>query len=311
MGWIKRNLFFAVAGVLALGLLGAAGFYGYKGWARNSAAFDKLNEIYQTLHELINQKPSPGNAKINNTEAARDQEHQIREWIIQARKHFQPIAPIPKSDGGPVSSELFAAALRRTIDQLQREADAANVLLPPQYNFSFAAERPLVKFASGSLDVLPTQLGEVKAISEILFAARVNALDGVQRIRMSDDDAGGSQGDYLDDQSVTNELAVITPYTVVFRAFSPEIAQTLAGFASSPNCFVVKGVNVQPAGDASVGTSSPMGMGEQQTGYQPPMGLPSAMTPSAPGRGGLQTVLKEQLLRVTMEVELVKLLPKN
>jgi hypothetical protein len=311
MGWIKRNLFFVIAGVLALGLLGAAGFYGYQGWARNSAAFDKLNEIYGTLHELNLPENSPGNDRVNKTEAARDQEHQIREWINQARKHFQPIAPIPNPTDGPVSSELFAAALRRTIDQLQREADAANVMLPPQYNFSFAAERPLVKFAPGSLDVLPTQLGEVKAISEILFAARVNALDGVQRIRMSDDDASGSQGDYIDNQSVTNELAVITPYTVVFRAFSPEIAQTLAGFASSPNCFVVKGINVQPAGSAPVGIGGNGGGGPNEGGMSPPMGMPAFMTPASPARGGLQTVLNEQLLRVTMQVDLVKLLPKN
>jgi hypothetical protein len=30
-----------------------------------------------------------------------------------------------------------------------------------------------------------------------------------------------------------------------------------------------------------------------------------------PGRGGLQTVLNEQLLRVTLVVEVVKLLPKK
>jgi hypothetical protein len=169
-----------------------------------------------------------------------------------------------------------------------------------------------VKFAPSSLDALPTQLGEVKTISEILFAARVNALDGVQRIRLSDDDANGSQGDYMDDQSVTNDLAVITPYIVVFRAFSPEIAQTLAGFASSPNCFVVKGINVQPAGVTTGGASTSMTtmtMGRDVGRYQSPAGMPT--TPVVTGKGGLQTVLNEQLLSVTMEVELVKLLPKN
>ena len=40
MGWIKRNLFFVIGGVLALGLLGAAGFYDYASWRRNTAAFD-------------------------------------------------------------------------------------------------------------------------------------------------------------------------------------------------------------------------------------------------------------------------------
>jgi hypothetical protein len=308
MGWIKRNLFFVIGGVLALGLLGAAGFYNYKSWSSNSAALAQLNEIYGTLRDLVNQKPSPGNDKINNTEAARDQERQVREWINQARKHFEPIEPIPSPAAGRVSSESFGDALRRTIDQLQHEADAANVIVPPKYDFSFGAEFPLVKFAPDSLKALPKQLGEVKTISEILFAARINALDGVQRTRASADDAGGSQADYTDDQPAANNLAVITPYTVVFRAFSPEIAQVLAGFASSPNCFIVKSINVQPAGDASVGTPT---MGMEPGRYQPTMGVPAPTTPAGGGRGGLQTVLKEQLLRVTIDVELVKLPSKN
>jgi hypothetical protein len=36
-----------------------------------------------------------------------------------------------------------------------------------------------------------------------------------------------------------------------------------------------------------------------------------ALAPSFPGKGGLPTVLKEQLLRVSMEVEFVKRLPKT
>ena len=106
MIWIKRNLFFVIGGVLALGLLGAAGFYDYASWKRNSAAFDKLNEVYNTLRELTNQKPSPGNDKINNIEAAKQQEARLRDWIRQAQQYFQPIAPIPNPTNGPISNEI-------------------------------------------------------------------------------------------------------------------------------------------------------------------------------------------------------------
>jgi hypothetical protein len=102
---------------------------------------------------------------------------------------------------------------------------------------------------------------------------------------------------------VTTELAVLTPYTVTFRAFSPEIAQTLAGFASSPHGFIVESINVQPAGAALMGGGPGMGMGAPP----PPTPMPGAM----PGKGGLQTVLQEQLLRATIEIEIVKLLPKK
>ena len=326
MAWIKRNLFFVIGGILALGLLGAAGFYNYKEWSRNSAAFDKLNEYYGTLRNLIsNQKPSPGNDKVDNIAAAREQERRIRNWIRQAADYFQPIAPIPNTGNNAVSSEAFAAALRRTIDQLQREADAASVTLPPKYNFSFEAQRDLVKFAPGSLGSLAAQFGEVKTISEILFAARVNTLDGIQRVRVSDDDASGPQADYFDDHSVTNNLAVLTPYQITFRSFSPEIAQVLAGFASSPHGFIVKSINVQPAGAAAAtvpgiaATETAVPMLAQQhlppgllvRPAAPPAAPPAPVPTVTPGRGGLQTVLNEQLLRVTLVVEVVKLLPKK
>jgi hypothetical protein len=291
MGWFKRNLFFAIGVVVALGLLGAAGFYDYESWAHNQTAFAKLNEVYNTLSELNKQKPSPGNDKVDNIAAAREQERQLREWINKTRNYFQPIAPIPKLTNAPVSDKLFAEALVRTIGQLQREAANANVKLPPQYDFSFTAHMDQLKFAPGSLEPLSVQLGEVKAISEVFFEAGINALDGIQRFRASPDDASGPQTDYLDDQPVTTDLAVLVPYQVTFRAFSPEIARVLEVFATSQHGFIVKTISVQPAG--ATGTT-----------------VAAAPAP-LPGRGGLQTVLNEQLLRVTMMVEVVKLTPRN
>jgi hypothetical protein len=281
-------------------LLGTAGYYNYKGWSQNTAKFNQLNDIYKALRDLTGKKPSPGGDKVDNIAAAREQERQIRDWIRRAADYFQPIAPIPNTGNNAVSSEAFAAALRRTIDQLQHEADAASVALPPKYNFSFEAERSLVKF-SGNLGALAAQFGEVKTISEILFTARVNSLDGIQRVRVSDDDANGPQADYFDGHSVTNNLAVLTPYQITFRSFSPEIAQVLAGFTSSPHGFIVKSINVQPAG--TFAATSPDATAPTMT----PTPVPTMM----PGKGGLQTVLNEQLLRVTLVVEIVKLLPKK
>jgi hypothetical protein len=311
MAWIKRNLFFVVGGGVALLLLGGAGYYIYAGWTRNSTAFDKLNEIYGTLQNLAQAKPAPGNEKINNTQIAKEQEKQVRDWIIQAGDRFQPIPAIPPNSA--VTSEDYAAALRVTEDHLQHEADSAGVLLPPKYDFSFSAQRPLMKFAAGSLQPLATQLGEVKAICGILYAARINSLDSIQRVRVSDDDAGGPQSDYLDEHAVTNDLAVLTPYVITIRCFTPELAHVLTGFATATNAFIVKSLNVQPAGAASAlptdATSAPgsMPLMRMPGDYSP---APAAVPPMT-GKGGLQTILKEQLLRVTMEVEFVKLLPKS
>lgn len=308
MAWIKRNLFFAIGGAVALLLLGAAAFYDYQGWSHNAAAFDKLNEIYATLKQLNDQKPSPGDGKnINNTQTAKDQEREIRGWVEKAGNYFKPIAPIPNSP--EVTSEAYAAALRRMIDQLQHEAEAASVQLPPKYSFSFEAQRSIVRFAPGSLGPLAVQLGEVKTIAEILFAARVNSLDGIQRARVSEDDVAGSQSDYIAEIAITNELVVTTPYAVTFRSFTPELAAVLAGFAASPNGFIVKGVNVSPAGLTPSGGGFGRGEGGMPgEGFAPPA-YPAAG--AGISKSGSPSFLNEQLLRVTMEVVIVKPLLKK
>jgi hypothetical protein len=313
MGWLKRNLFFAIGGIVALGLLGAAGVYDFESYSNNQAAFAKLNEVYNNLKDLAKKKPAPGDSHVDNIAAANDQRKQLEDWIHQAHEHFQPVAPIPPPASGPLSSESFAGALHRTVAQLQHEADAANVTLPPQFSFSFSADRDRLTFAPGSLEPLAVQLGEVQAVSKILFGARVNALDSVQRFRVSPDDLNGPQTDYLDDPPDTNNLAVLVPYQVTFRAFGPEIAQVLQGFAASPHAFIVKNINVQPAGGAEPSAQmqpfQPVPTYAQTPGYPPPSMTPPPAGP--PGRGGLQTVLNEQLLRVTLEVDLVKLTAKN
>jgi hypothetical protein len=310
MGWFKRNMFFVIGVVVALGLLGAAGYYDYASWGHNQAAFTHLNEVYNQWSEAARQKPSPGSGAVDNIAAAKEQEGKLRQWIGQTRIYFQPIAPIPKPTNGPVTSELFGDALHRTIAQLQHEAEAANVALPPQYSFSFAAHMERLTFAPGSLNPLSVQLGEVKTISEILFGAGVNALDGIQRVRVSDDDASGPLPDYLDDQQVTTEMAVMVPYQVTFRGFSAEIARVLEGFAASPHGFIVKTISVQTAGVSTVIPQAVTPDTSFRSGYNSPNGAPAPPAQS-PGKGGLQTVLNEQLLSVTLKIEVVKLSPRN
>lgn len=325
MGWIKRNILFVAVSLVALLSLGGGGFYIWQTWSANSEKSEKLNEVYNNLKSLTQKSPAPGNEKVNNTETAKKQQQAVQQWINSNARYFQPIPAIPATTN--VTGELFASALRRTVDQLQKTAESEGVVLPPKYDFSFSAQRPLVKFAAGSLEALAAQLGEVKVLSETLFSARINALDSIQRIRVSNDDIAGPQGDYFDGQPTTNELAVLTPYVVTFRTFTPELSRLLAAFAAASNTFLVKAINIQPAGMASSTPTDPAMGGMPMPGmmpggypgripgeYMPMPGQPVSAPVSAPApaaRGGLQTVLKEQLLRVTMQVEYVKLLPKS
>ena len=333
MAWIKRNLAFVIGGVVALALLVAAGFYIYQSWNQNDAAREKLNETYKALDALTKKTPSPGNDKVNNTQIAVDQQKQLLQWMSSVAPFFQPIPAIPSAIGDSGNSAVFRSALATTIKGLQDEAGSVSVGLAPNYGFSFEAYRNQLNLSPASLAPLSLQLGEVKVLADILLAARVNALDSIQRLRISDSDASGPAGDYLDAVPTTNDLAILTPYAVTFRSFTPEISQVLAGFATSKYALIVKSITVQPAGaadaqagpDQQPGMNMPMPMpmpGERRymPGY-PPAGLPGMGMPGANGlppagqpatsKGGLQTIIKEQLLRVTLQIEVVKLLPKK
>jgi hypothetical protein len=299
MAWIKRNLFFAAGLLVALLLLAVAVVYDLHSLSDNTAQQDRLKEVYDKLKQDGGAKYTWGNDQINNIQTAKNQTAQIIKWIGQAESHFAPVTPIPNTPD--VTSEAFANALRQTIDQLQREAVADGVELPPKYGFSFEEQRSNLKYTSGSLPPLSVQLGEVKNISEIFFAARINALDSVQRARVSDDDTAGPQADYVNDLPTTNDLAILTPYAATFRTFSGELAAVLAGFAASPHGFIVTGINVAPAAQAAQAGNGPDGT---------PMPPPPPPVAAGPGRTGTPTVLNEQLLKVTLQIEIVKLLKK-
>ncbi len=305
MDWIKRNLSFVIGGVVALVLLGLAGWYFYSKLQLNNEKLDKLNEQYAKLDTLNKQNPHPGNDKVHNIQAAKDQQQQLRAFIRKSREYFQRIPPIP--DSHKVNSQEFSSSLSRVIDQLQHDAANNSVTLPPKYNFSFEAQRQGLSFASGSLEPLSVQLGEVKTICDALFQARINSLDNLRRERVSADDKDGPQTDYLDQKSVTNELAILSPYEVTFRCFSPELAAALGGFASSSSGLLVKTINVEPA-PALNGTESgalALASGQQPGAASPPPA--SGVLPAAAGRGGLPTVLDERLLRVTLTLDVVKM----
>jgi hypothetical protein len=314
MSWIKRNLYFLVFSVLAVALMGLAGWYLYAKWQLSNDITAKLNEQYEKLGRLNGEKPHPGSRDIDNIQAAKDQRQQLTNYIQQARKYFQRVPAIPNSP--KVNSQDFTAALRRTLDQLQRDAVSASVNLPPDpggYSFSFAAEKPRVTFATGSLEPLSIQLGEVKALCDVLFQAKINSLDNLRRERVSTDDANGPATDYLTETSTTNDQAVLTPYELTFRCFSSELASVLAGFASSPYSLIVKNINVELA---SASSGSVVAGGFEPNTYQnPPLQpaaappTPAAFTPASSPRGGLPTVLDEKQLKVTLMLNVVKLLP--
>jgi hypothetical protein len=246
MSWLKRNLFFVIGSLVALILMGLAGWFLYSKWSQNNDVLASLNSDYDQLKNLNSQNPHPGSGSINNIKIAKEQREQLLEFLKKTRPFFDPIPRIP--DLAKITDRDFSAALSQTIEQLRNEATNSSVTLPPDnYSFSFTSQKSKISFAAGSLDRVATQLGEIKALAEIFFAAKVNSLDNLRRERVSQDDSFGLQTDYLTDKTTTNTLAVLTPYDVTFRSFSSELAAVLAGLAGSPHGFLLKTINVELA----------------------------------------------------------------
>jgi len=247
MSWIKRNLYFLIGSAIALALIGLAGWFLYTKWELNGENLAKLNADYATLSELNSKKPHPGNDKIDNIAAAVNQTTQLLAFKEKARAHFQRILPIPDIPKTELTDQSFATNFSRTINQLQRDATNASITVPADYYFSFQGQARKLSFAAGSLETLSRQLGEVKAICDVLFNAKINQIDGIRRECVSPDDKlSGSSSDYLPDKSITNAQAVISPYELTFRCFSQELGSVVAGFACSPYSIVIKALNVEP-----------------------------------------------------------------
>ena len=335
MSWIKRNLYFLLGSLVAVVLLGLAVWYGMGKSLADGRAMAELNQAYEELQRLNSLSPHPGAGDVDNIDLGKKQQEQLRAHLVKARELFVPIPAIP--DNTNVTAVEFTAQLRRTIDQMQRDAAQSGVTLPPRYGFTFEAIRPKVTFAPASLQALAVQLGEIKSICDVLFRAKITSLDNLRREKVAaEDDPMMAAADYLTESSVTNDLAVLTPYDVTFRCFSADFASVLSGLANSSHGFIVKFVNIEPGAPTTPGGFETMETPTYTPSYTPPVptypqpGRPMMIEEGGPpryppthyaqpqaypptmavaGRPGPQILINEKVFRVTMRIEVVKLLP--
>src|SRR6516225_22810 len=133
MGWIKRNLFFVIGSLVALILMGLAGWFLYSKWSLNNDVLGSLNGDYEELKRLNSQVPHPGSDSVNNIQMAKDQRTNLVAFLKQTSRYFEPCQRIP--DLPKITDRDFSAALSETIEHLRNQATNASVTLPPDnYN---------------------------------------------------------------------------------------------------------------------------------------------------------------------------------
>ncbi len=332
MLWIKRNLFLALGGLVALGALGFGGFYLWKNVSENKKVETQLEEKKAGLQKLYNADPFPS---TNNIASARDELKKAQAAMRKIKEYFTPL-PYEK-----VTGQAFKTLLDTTLYELRDKAQQTSVLLPSKtYAFSFSAQKDKFIFAEGSFPALSEQLAEVRAICTILFEAKINRLINVRRTRVTTDDPPGSS-DYLELRAESNELTgtLASPYQIEFQSFSPELASVLGSFYKSTNGFLVKAIQVEPVTESGIvggpgpmatapGTPANVPQPPAQPPPQPrvpppavpvprvpPTGAPPAQPgpaivkppgPVAPAAEGIKTVLNEKLLKITFLIDVIK-----
>jgi len=74
MSWIKRNLFFVIGSLVALILMGLAGWFLYTKWGLNNEVLASLNTDYAELKTLNSANPHPGAGSVDNIKLAQEQQ---------------------------------------------------------------------------------------------------------------------------------------------------------------------------------------------------------------------------------------------
>lgn len=320
MSWAKRNLYFLISCIVAVVLLGAAGWYCYTEWQGNNASWDALNQAYVQLKQISDEPITPNQ---ENVHTARAQVKDIQALNGNLRQYLTPIPPIP-TNASKLDDRALAPAIRDTIRQLRVDA-GANITLPLDYAFSFSAQRDKTAYVPQSWGQLAQQLGEVKAICDILFSNRINSLESIQREHTADDlNAAAQQPDYMEFVGVTNNNTVMTPYQVIFQCFDDKLGGVLASFANQPYGIMVRTLQVEPAEMTPGEMSAPTQFQPTPTftpgrapnrdmpGYRgiPAPAAPAPAPTAAPAAtGGLPVIVDENRLRVTMLLEVVKINP--
>lgn len=308
MNWIKRNIIFVASLAVALILMLLGGFLLFTSIQESSTLEEEYNTALASLQGIHSSPAHPGEGKINNLNIARTNLAALQGVLEEAKTIFGTVTIQTN-----VSDVEFKARLENTIHELQQIANEKAIGLPPDFSFTFASQRGKLSFSPGSVPGWLLQLSDVRAITDVLYAANVNAIDNIRRAAISTDEKGGTS-EILPITITTNEGALSLPYEVTFRCFSEELAAAMQGFVTSSNFLIVKTFSIEPAKlDSLGGTGTQTGNAQTPqllnrgqvlpTGGRVPPGGVAARPPS-----GLQPFLSEKQLSVTLAIDSVRLM---
>ena len=287
MAWIKRNLVLVISGVIALGLLAYGGWFFFSAVQKNK---EIDNEIEQAKRDIEGYLKKPVTPNANNLVLVKQELERMNKFIADSKKLF----PSPPPPSEPLNALSFKSLLETTINDLYRDARSVGILLPTNYYFSFEAQRLPVTFPTESLLPLRERLHEVQLLSKILIDARVNRLEAIRRAPVVGERPPGNTSGDSDYVKITPRVnqetgMSLSPYEMTFQCFSAELATVIDSLQKAKYGFVIHALNSEPVPEIAS----------------------TAKTTNAPPRNAMATILNERLLRVTLQLEVIKPGPPN
>lgn len=322
MEWVKKNKVFVIALAIAVLLMGGGVWYLLGTKADADGVDAELQAKNQELDGLIQRPVYPDAANIK---LAKEEETRVSGFIQQARSRF---TELQKPEG--LDTAGFKSHLEATISELLRDAERAGVKLPEStgktgYGFTFDDPRKQLQLPPNALVPLTVQLGDLKALCEVLFDSKIPSLVSLKRAQVLTNESGLNPNICSKKIETNSALGSVRyPYEVVFQGFSSELASVLNGLIQSTNAFVVKSLNVERGNlDSPAPTQpvTPMGGMRNPYGMDPnlmrrygmmPGGAAQAVQPEVqPGNRPGDVLVEEKPLKITMGLELIKLLPQE
>lgn len=320
MLWLRRNLFWAIFGLIGLLLVVFGSMYLWSGMGANTEVDGELTSAKQTLERLIRANPSPSETNI---EVAAAGFKRLRAIATRQEAYFTEI-PYARVQGVE-----FVTILNSNIFSLQQLAKKHNVLLTDNDRFAFSFEEQMnkAKFAEGTFPTLAEELSEVYLIVSQLFEANISRLTSVRRARTRDDAENSAYCHRLPRLEDPELGVVVCPYEVTFYAFSSEIGEVFEKLCKAQQFMAVKLVafehDTKLATRPGVPPSAPGAPPPRRVNPRPggprapaPAGIMPPPPPPPPGGGGgpgpggePANELKERDCKVTLLLEVMKRKP--
>lgn len=338
MLWIKRNLFLVVFAVVSLALLGGAVYYVYNAFYDNDdqdVALEQLKAELQQIQGGI--YPSEENISLvkSNTMLA-------EAFMNEANRLLA--APAHKSfTSGTFSSEVAKALDRLRRDATNYSVEIPPKY---KFTFGeIEAQSRILSYAVEPLAGQLAELGTICGVLFKAKVRALESLQRVPAYPQDPGGADLITDLSVRTNVVSSNVSVIiTPYRVTFRGFVGELTAVLNGLAQTKEFIVVRQLDLEAGGaalpvdpvmlDPTMMMTPPGGLGGLPPGFgvpgagnlpvaapamiTPPGGVgiaaPRPVTPPRPGiatgppppKSSLTPILDEKPLRVTMVLDVIK-----